>query len=255
MNAIKCKCCDTLSPLLGYVDFFKSRDEDYYNDRNAVKPSPPQTDIPYFRCPHCGFIFTNAMDSWSIDDFRKYIYGVTNYMFVDNGNTRETVSYKMGLNIAQYFINSKSDLRVLDYGAGGNPGNLGQALIDEGFDVTSYEPYLSDNASSLKHSQYDLIISVEVFEHCNDLVQVGNQIKNLLARDGVLWIQTLLHPHPSDQNVLNSWYITPSNGHISIFTLPALTLFFRQYGINIVQTAYGLLGFKRLPLFANNIFI
>jgi hypothetical protein len=76
-----------------------------------------------------------------------------------------------------------------------------------------------------------------------------------LSRDGILWIQTLIHPHPAENDILSSWYIAPRNGHISIFTLPALTALFRRYEINVVQTAFGLIGFKHLPTFKNVLFV
>ena len=41
---------------------------------------------------------------------------------------------------------------------------------------------------------------------------------NHLSDTGMLHIQTALHPHPTDHTVLDSWYISPKNGHLSIFT-------------------------------------
>jgi hypothetical protein len=194
------------------------------------------------------------MDGWSLQQFKETIYKTTD-AFIAKEEPRATVSYQMGQNIASFFQEAKNEIRVLDFGSAGNPGNLGLALLDQGFDLTSYEPYLVEGSTALKHSQYDLIISVEVFEHCHDLNDIGHKMQTLLSRDGLIWIQTLLHPHPSDASVLNSWYITPSNGHISIFTLPALALFFRRFGINVAQTAFGLVAFKNIPTFPNTYFI
>ena len=251
MYKIKCKCCYWDANFLGNLDFNVGHQNKIITiDKPYVNPN----DVPYYLCINCGFIFTNHMDDWSSPDFKEKIYHSTG-AFIAKEEPRSTVSYAMGKQIASFFQESKDEIRVLDYGSAGNPGNLGLALLDNGFDLTSYEPYLSADATALKHSQYDLIISVEVFEHCHNLADVGSQMKKLLSRDGLIWIQTSLHPHPSNVEVLKSWYITPSNGHISIFTLPAITLWLRQYGINVVQTAYGLLGFKNLPKFKNTIFI
>jgi SAM-dependent methyltransferase len=248
---IQCKCCDADAIFLGNLDFNCGHADKIIT---VEKPYISENDVPYYRCVNCGFIFTNHMDNWSLEEFREKIYKTTD-AFIAKEEPRSTVSYQIGQRIASFFQQAKNEIRVLDFGSAGNPGNLGLALVDSGFDLTSYEPYLEDDATSLKHPQYDLIISVEVFEHCHDLNDIGNQMKKLLSRDGVIWIQTLLHPHPADVEVLKSWYITPSNGHISIFTLPALTLFFRRFGINVVQTAFGILAFKRLPTYANTLFV
>ena len=80
-------------------------------------------------------------------------------------------------------------------------------------------------------------------------------MRDRLSADGVIWIQTMLHPHPTPPNVLESWYIAPRNGHISIFSLPALTALFRPAGINIIVTADGLFGVKQLPRMKSRIFV
>jgi hypothetical protein len=54
---------------------------------------------------------------------------------------------------------------------------------------------------------------------------------------------------------MKSWYIAPRNGHISIFTLPALSILFRRHGINLVQTLHGLIGFRQKPSFPNSFFV
>jgi len=203
------------------------------------------------------------MDSWTPEQFATDIYnaeycladGVVPGYELGKEDPRQTISYANGSQIASFFMGARDQIKVIDYGAGGNPGNTGLALLDKGFDLTSYEPYMVENASELKYHQYDLIIAIEVFEHCQNLAELGTVMSKMLSRDGVIWIQTLLHPHPSGDDILNSWYIAPRNGHISIFTLPALTWLFRQYGINIVQNAFGLFGFKNLPRFPNLLFV
>jgi len=254
MLQIICKCCNQAANFLGNVEFNCGHE----NKRVTTdRPYVHSDDIPYFLCPNCGFIFTNHMDSWTPEEFKEKIYHSTG-AFIAKEEPRSTESYKMGQRIGEFFMQSKDQIRVLDYGSGGNPGNLGLAFIDKGFNLTSFEPYLSKDSTQLKYGQYDLIISVEVFEHCHNLEELGAHISSLLSPNGLIWIETSLHQHPSNVNVLKSWYITPSNGHISIFTLPALTLFMRRYGINIVHSAFnpkGVIGFRNMPIFDNALFI
>ena len=258
-NSIQCKCCNADSPFVGTLDFNKSCHDRFGTRMFGLSP----IEIKYYKCSNCGFIFTDHMDKWSAEEFKLKIYN-TDYGLADGvipgyeagrDDPRKTISYGNGSTIANFFLDSKERIKVLDYGSGGNPGDTGLALIDHGFDVTSFEPYLAEHASQIKYHLYDLIIMIEVIEHCHNLSEVCDLIANLLSRDGIIWIQTLLHPHPANNDILDSWYIAPRNGHISIFTLPAITLLFRQYGINIVQTAFGLFGFKNLPTFKNTLFV
>jgi hypothetical protein len=145
-------------------------------------------------------------------------------------------------------------MRVLDFGAGGNPGPTGLALQDRNFRVYSHDPYRAD-AAPLPAGTFELIVAIEVFEHCHDLQALAHFMQERLADEGLIWIQTMLHPHPTPPNVFDSWYIAPRNGHISIFSLPALSVLFEAVGINIVMTARGLFGFKRPPRFKNRIFV
>jgi 2-polyprenyl-3-methyl-5-hydroxy-6-metoxy-1,4-benzoquinol methylase len=254
MNQIQCKCCNEAANFLGNLDFACGHE----NKRiTTERPYVHSDDVPYYLCPNCGFIFTNHMDNWSLNEFKEKIYHSTD-AFIEKEESRKTVSYKIGGGIGSFFQESKDQIRVLDYGAGGNPGNLGLALIDSGFDVTSYEPFLANDAIYLKHDQYDLIVAVEVFEHIHNLHELGMHMSKLLSNNGLIWIMTLIHPHPTTVDVLKSWYITPSNGHISIFTLPAITFFLRRYGINVVHSALnpkGVIAFKNTPIFKNALFI
>jgi len=120
--------------------------------------------------------------------------------------------------------------------------------------VHSYDPYRSGK-SGLPKGPFGLILMIEVIEHVTDLKILGQHMKNLLSKDGLIWIETSLTPMPVPADILDSWYVSPRNGHVSIFSLMALTLFFRQYGINIVMTPVVKLGFKSLPRFPNKFFV
>lgn len=214
--------------------------------------------VPYHRCPHCGFIFTTFCDAWTADDFRTRIYNA-DYGKVDYDpniakGVTATIAYGIGQNIAALLKGAQGKIRLLDFGAGGNPGRVGQALIDSGFDVTSYEPYFADGARAIA-GLYDVIYLVEVIEHCHDPLAVAQLIARHLPEHGLLYIETMLHDHPAPDTVFDSWYIAPRNGHISIFTPHALTILFRKVGINIFQSVFGVFGFKKLPDFPNAVFV
>jgi 2-polyprenyl-6-hydroxyphenyl methylase/3-demethylubiquinone-9 3-methyltransferase len=230
-------------------------------DRTGTRVFPPsQKLIPYYGCLRCSFVFTDAMDAWTPEQFQSEIYN-DDYGKADppipgreDVPVRERPAYAIGNHIADVFDGNQSGIRMLDFGAGGNPGPTGLALQDRKFDVHSYDPYRAD-APDLPSGVFDVIIAIEVFEHCHDLESLARFMQERLAEEGLLWIQTMLHPHPTPANILDSWYIAPRNGHISIFSLPALSVLFRRAGINIVLTSMGLFGFKRPPRFRNLAFV
>ncbi len=219
-----------------------------------------ESDVSYFGCNNCGFVFTNYMDEWTHDDFKTFVYNdeyfladapLPGYEAVDR---RGSISYQNGKRLAGMLRGSEQKIRVLDYGAGGNPGDTGLALLDAGFSLDSYEPFLSEEIGR-PVGKYHFIYLIEVIEHCHDIHGVARELAELLTEDGLLHIQTLLHPCPVPKDVLASWYIAPRNGHISIFSFESLSLLFRPYGVNIVSTLHGVFGFKNKPTFKNAVFI
>jgi hypothetical protein len=264
-----CKCCGSTTELAGNLDFNKC-----CMDRYGARTFPVSEQlVPYWGCASCGFVFTDYMDGWSADDFRREIYNA-DYARADQpischsrpgmpGDQApsgravpllEHASYQNGLYIGSLLHGSQQQIRILDFGSGGDPGPTGLALIEQGFSVDSYEPYRA-NADIAPGAAYDVILAIEVVEHCHDLQWLARFMQAHLKPEGLLWIQTALHPFPSPADVLDSWYIAPRNGHISIFTLTALALLFRPVGINVAQLPLFTVGFKRLPRFPNQIFV
>ncbi len=253
-SAIRCKCCDSGAHYAGSVDFNRT-----CSDKNE-RVLPLSTEmVPYYICNNCGFIFTNYCDEWSQEEFKERIYNLE-YSKIDYdpnivAGVRSTVSYKNGELLADLLNGGQGQLKLLDFGAGGNPGRMGQALIDHGFDVTSYEPYFSDAGGTEKSlGIFDVIYAVEVFEHCHDLKKLTRFIDCHLSEHGILYFSTLIHPFPSNNDILTSWYIAPRNGHISIFTQKAVTSLFKQVGITIINHDKGWIGIKKYPNFPNQFF-
>lgn len=254
-SRIPCKCCRAGTSLIGTLDFNKS-----CLDSRGVKPFPVSGEaVPYWGCPGCGFVFTTYTDSWTAADFKQRIYNAE-YIKADppipgreQVPLRETPAFLKGSFIGGFFAEARKEIRVLDFGSGGEPGPTGASLIEQGFTVVSYDPFRAE--TRMPEGKFDLILAIEVFEHVNDLRKLGQFMQEHICRDGLLWIQTLLHPFPMPPNVLDSWYIAPRNGHISIFTLHALSVFLRDFGLNVVQTSVATLAFRNLPGFPNKLFV
>lgn len=253
---VECKCCGNKAKYKGAIDLNKTC-HDRFGERVF---DLSDILVNYYVCGNCGFIFTPDMDEWTFRKFGDLIYN-EDYSKADgvlpgheNTDRRESVSYKNGIRLAEILDGSQREIRVLDYGAGGNPGDTGLALQDRGFDLVSYDPHVP-SACERPSGKFDFIYMIEVIEHCHNLDAVLLYLSKHLARDGIIHIQTLLHSFPTPEDILSSWYIAPRNGHISIFTFQALAVMFRRYGINIVQTIFGVVGFRQKPTFVNKYFI
>jgi hypothetical protein len=250
---MKCKCCLAEASLLGRVPWRRAP-----ADSSAEPDDEPKDLVPYNLCPRCGFLFSDLADAWSKDQWRQAIYKPHRFAkgrfapddspsLDEDEAARGMDAFRMGEGIAQYFSGRQKTLRVLDFGSGGDPGLIGRAFQAQGFDLVSYDPYL-DTVAEPPDGAFDLILVIEVIEHLVDLDTFGAQLRARLKPRGMLWIQTLLHPEPSAKT-LESWYVTPHNGHFSIFTIEALWFLFRRFGINIVQHPYAraVIGFRETP--------
>ena len=246
-----CKVCDSESSFLGLVKFEKGHE----NEDNLLKPKGG-SHIPYYGCKSCGFIFTDFFDSWNVPKFRKYIYNQTFFSgdLANDGVPIEgklrSLSYVNGLRIkilierfieAKFLLTNKDEMCILDYGSGGAPGDTAQALLDNNYKVNWYDPYAPES-SNLEERVYDVIYLVEVIEHCQNLNQPLDFIDQFLDSKGILIMSTHLHPFPTPNDVLESWYITPRTGHVSIFTMPSIVQLFKRININIVNTGTSLVG-------------
>ena len=259
---VKCKCCGADAPYLGDVDFSKT-----CHDRYGKKVfQNTGCDVPYQKCENCGFIFSTYADNWTSKEMKKLIYneeynksdGVVPGWEEGLSDPRKSISYLNGEKLIQdYGLSKEQNIRILDFGSGGNPGNTGLCFLDKGFDLTSYDPYSAngDTNIELKHDKYDFIYSIEVFEHVVDLGKLCRFMSSHLSDTGMLHIQTLLHPNQTDHTILDSYYISPKNGHFSIFTFLSIFILFKSFGINVMNSPCGLVGFKNKPLFKNNIFV
>ena len=94
--------------------------------------------------------------------------------------------------------------------------------------------------------QNDIIYLIEVIEHCCDVHGTAQFIANHLSEDGIILMTTTLHPFPYSKDIINSWYITPRTGHVSIFSFESLFQLFRKHKINIVDTKSILVGKKKI---------
>ncbi|MGH6674504.1 MAG: class I SAM-dependent methyltransferase [Xanthobacteraceae bacterium] len=200
--------------------------------------------IYYRRCQNCQFLFTDAFDHWSLDQFKEYIYN-GEYKLVDPDYETQRPQINAEF-ISKFWGGIKADTRILDYG-GGN-GALCAKLRQSGFHTAvPYDPMVPE-FSTAPEGKYDLITSFETLEHTPDPVTSIAGIVNFSAETGLVFFTTMVQPADFDQHRLNWWYVGRRNGHISLFSRKALMLAWERHGYKLASLNDNVhFAFRTLP--------
>ncbi|AIY39275.1 SAM-dependent methyltransferase [Collimonas arenae] len=227
-----CKCCGQTSTLAGLVDFSRCG-----ADVHAGKKIDPYAGWPvyFYRCGSCGFTFTRALDKWRTEDFAAHIYNDDyvrhdpDYLGSRPQSNADMIMNNMG--------RMKEQISLLDYGSG--MGMMTEILGKNGFaSVASFDPFSS---TQRPERQFNMVTCFEVFEHVHDPLDLVKDINSFLSPDGALLFSTLLCPQQIvDDGLHNWWYCAPRNGHISFYTLPALTALATHFALRVHSFNDGL---------------
>jgi SAM-dependent methyltransferase len=238
-EAVGCKICDRSANLYGVVDMH----------RPCLTPGvvhPPLSGLPiyYRRCASCGFLFTDAFDDWSEQEFKTHIYN-DGYLAVDPEylTARPT---RNADSVAGLWAPHKGAIRVLDFGGGNDV--FCSALRASGFrEAVTYDPMVPKYANK-PDGKFDLVTCFETLEHMPDPVGGIGKIIECLAEPGAVLYSTLLQPANLDSLGMSWWYIGPRNGHVSIFSKYALSLAWARYGYKNASLNDGIhLAFREVP--------
>jgi SAM-dependent methyltransferase len=237
--ASRCKICGGEASLLGVVDFNRSC-EDWRQVFFPLSGVP----VYYRRCAECKFLFTDAFDGWSIEEFKTYIYN-DEYKLIDPAYASERPRSNADA-VARLWAAVKTETRVLDYG-GGN-GIFCAALRGAGFPVAvTFDPLVSEHATP-PDGKFDLVTSFETFEHMPDPAAGIASILEFMAEPGMIFFTTSLQPDDIEKQRLNWWYAAPRNGHVSLFSKEALRRAWSRHGYKVATIANSLhFAFRTLP--------
>jgi hypothetical protein len=242
-----CKVCGASADLFGEQDFSRCCEE----VRGLTLP-PSGVAIAYRRCGACGLLFTDAFDDWSDEDFAAHIYNET-YGTVDpDFEVSRPISNAAA--VAGVFQAVKETLGILDYG-GGN-GRFADEMRGAGYPLATTYDRFHPAHSVRPEGRFRLVTCFETIEHMPDPVAGAADIASLLAADGLLIISTLLQPDDIEQQGANWWYIGPRNGHVTLFTQPALAVLFGRFGFRVLRSANANLHLlcREVPDFARHLF-
>lgn len=223
-SAKPCKICGTNADLFGVVDFHKSCIEE-----KGLKLSLSGVPIYYRRCGACRFVFTDAFDDWTREDFRHHIYN-DDYAKIDP-DYAEARPEKSAQFIDFALGSGKSGVRLLDYGGG--DGALADCLTKKGYQAEAFDPFSQRNQRPAGTA--NVVTAFEVMEHVAWPRQTLDDMMSLLEPDGILLFSTLLQPPEFEQSGLSWWFVGPRNGHISIFSRAALEKLFAAKNLKLVS--------------------
>src|ERR1700733_931512 len=228
-----CKICSGVAQLYGVVDFHKG------HDKLPVSAVP----IYYRRCVACDFLFTDAFDCWSDEQFKAHIYN-DEYLELDLDYNGPRPHANADV-VARLWGKYKTETRVLDFG-GGNDMFCAR-LRANGFPVAvTYDPMVSAHARP-PEGKFDLVTCFETLEHVPDPVATVALMAKFVAEPGLILYSTVVQPADFSNQRLAWWYVAPRNGHISLFSKRALAALWGQHGYKTFSFTDGIhLAFRTL---------
>jgi 2-polyprenyl-6-hydroxyphenyl methylase/3-demethylubiquinone-9 3-methyltransferase len=241
-----CKVCGAAAPLFGVQDFNRSCEE----LRGVFQPLSA-TPVYYRRCSGCGLIFSDAFDDWSDEDFAAHIYNEA-YAVVDPDFLESRPRANAG-QVAQVFKGLEGSLDVLDYG-GGN-GCFAETLAGAGFRAPRTYDRFHPAHRQRPEGRFRLVTCFETIEHMPDPKAGAADIASFLADDGLLILSTLIQPPDILKQRLHWWYAGPRNGHITLFSYPALARLFGDLALRVYPSPSPAVHFicREIPAFAKHL--
>lgn len=227
----QCKICMAPAALFDVVDFNKCCDKDFYAFGLAGIP------VIYYWCQKCGFIFTDFFDSWSGKDFVQFIYN-NDYQIVDGEYERQRPE-RAAADLSEA-LSGLEGAHILDYGSGA--GHFAEEMRARGFpSVTNYDPF---SAPERPRGKFEIITCLETIEHSVDPLATMEDMRGLLAEDGVIILGQSLQPADINKIRANWWYIAPRNGHVSLFAEATFAEIADRLGL-VLYCGSGIYGFSR----------
>lgn len=158
-------------------------------------------------CEVCHSIFKSP------DVFEDYSEQKKRYDLHDNEEDSEGYRAYFGRFLDFVLPSAGNAQSALDFGSGAST-LLANMIGEKGIDCDAYDPiYRSDSAYLQK--RYDLIVSVEVFEHLHDPREVFEHLLSRLNTGGHLAIQTQFHYN--DIKLFLNWYYRLDPTHVVFF--------------------------------------
>jgi len=180
--------------------------------------------VKYFECKRCNFIM-KSKDTFVNFKEQKKRYDL-------HENSEDNLGYIEYFNRFVDFILplTTTPKSALDFGCGAT-SLLSNILKEKNIDCDFYDPiYYPDN---IYNKSYDLILSVEVFEHLHNPKETFKTLVDKLNSNGYLAIQTAFHPEDRDKFL--KWYYKLDPTHIVFFSSQTFQILAEEFGLEIIK--------------------
>lgn len=223
--ALPCKVCGAAALFLDSCDFNA-------HCERAASPRllpPSGVAVPYYRCPHCGFMFTQFMDGFSPRDFAERVYN-PDYRLVD-----PDFEERRPAALAAYLLNHFGTLPLALCDYGGGSGRMARAInaAQRGLRATHWDPFFSHAPKPV--GKFALVTAFEVFEHSPTPAPTLADMLSMTDANRLVLISTLCQPADIGTQRTGWWYCAPRNGHISLHTCDSLECLADDAGIGVTH--------------------
>ncbi|WP_246205905.1 class I SAM-dependent methyltransferase [Fulvivirga aurantia] len=164
------------------------------------------------------------------------------YRYTTHNNDVNDPGYQKFVSpITSYVLsNLTQNAKGLDYGAGPGPV-ITKLLRDQGYDITTYDPYFDNNQDALKR-EYDYIVCCEVMEHFHDPAAEFKFLYNHLLPGGHLICMTDLF---TEQLNFEKWYYKNDLTHVFFYHEDSLSFIKENYGFRKLTVDNRLIVFEK----------
>ena len=184
-----------------------------------------KSQIEYFECGRCKLMMKSA-DKFADFKEQKLRYDL-------HENSADDIGYQKYFGRFIDFLLPQIDgvESALDFGCGAST-LLSQMLESHDMRCDYYDPIYHPDLS-FQSKRYDLIVSVEVFEHLHDPRDTFAMLVDRLNPDGYLVIQTEFRP--SDRDKFLNWYYRLDPTHIVFFSPKTLETLCSAYSLKSIS--------------------
>ena len=181
--------------------------------------------VETYHCGHCGVIFKDPKIHENFE-IQKTRYDLHENDAEDEGYRRYFQQF-LDFVLAQ----SETPFTALDFGCGRST-LLSDMLAGQGITSESYDPIYHPD-TEYTNKKYDLITSVEVFEHLHDPMAVFAELASLLNSGGILAIRTEFSYARKEAYL--QWYYRRDPTHIVFFSPETFRVMCERVGVRYVE--------------------
>ena len=183
-----------------------------------------KTSIIYYRCKLCEYICKSSEYYQNLER-QKERYDLHQNI---EGNSGYRAYFQRFLDFTLNVISPVNS--ALDFGCG-RTSLLAKMFEENDISCDYYDPIYYP---TLLKKHYNLIVSIEVFEHLNNPKKTFETLISMLSKGGYLAIQTEFHPN--NEEAFKVWYYHQDPTHIVFFTKKSFEVLAKMYDCEVLAS-------------------